>query len=306
MVVQSPQPEHWNWCSSSSLSCGHQSIIPDWFFRLLALFFLLVNLIHSLTSMTVYMIMTPRLLSSGQNYLLGSSLVEATFISIALLGFWQIPLLPSQWISILSHSKAQPSNKSKPENKACSLPPASPSPATFTHHQPSAFSHHPLIILSPKSLSSLSTYIITSPVQVFISHKDYFDWTLSKSFHTLQLEWSFKNANLIMTFPVQEFHIVLSLRTKHPQPGLQGLYKLTSGDSASLIFPLIYLWALPHWPSISALHIVSGFFGPFSKEFFFLEFCSLPCCLPITFLKIFILDVISSLWTFSLKAFNHF
>lgn len=109
-----------------------------------------------------------------------------------------------------------------------------------------------------------------------------------------------------MTFPVQEFHIVLSLRTKHPQPGLQGLYKLTSGDSASLIFPLIYLWALPHWPSISALHIVSGFFGPFSKEFFFLEFCSLPCCLPITFLKIFILDVISSLWTFSLKAFNHF
>lgn len=144
--------------------------------------------------MTVYMITTPRLSSSAQSYLLGSSLMHTTFFSIALLGFWWTPLLPSQWISLLSHSKAPPSNESKPENKSYSWTPVSPSPETFNHH--------PLVISSLKPLSSLSTYTITIVVQVFISHQDYFDWTLSKPFLTLQLEWSFKNANLVMTFPV--------------------------------------------------------------------------------------------------------
>ena len=151
--------------------------------------------------MTVYMIMTPRLLSSAQSYLLGRSLVHTTFFSIALVGFWQTPLIPSQWVSFLFHSKASPSNKRKPENKAYSLASASPSPATFNPHQPSIFNHHALTISSLKSL--------TIVVQVFIFHQCYFDWTVSKSLLTLQLEWSFKNTNLIPTFPVCEFHIVL-------------------------------------------------------------------------------------------------
>lgn len=147
-----------------------------------------------LQPVTVYMIMTPGYYLPAQSLAIRQPSLAHTTSSRSSGWFWYFPVNSlTMGFLFLFHSKAPPSNKGKPENKAYSVVSCSPSPATFNPQQPSIFSHHPLIISSLNSLKSPPIWSLSrlSLVQVFIFTQVFWLNPLQIIPHTTA-EWSLK------------------------------------------------------------------------------------------------------------------